>query len=287
MDTASVSTTDGTTTVTSLAANTVKVVKTISAGTVTINLDNIKNPTSTGTFYGRILSYTDGTGAGAYVPATPGTHIDDGGVALSIVDTIGVSAAVLESMTFCVSGTTAIGENCSTNVTAPSLTLGENTGGVKALSVSAVSTGVVSTQISTNASSGAVIRMKSSATDCGGLLRSGGGSACNIGPATAGITAGNALFGVKTGTAYATTGAAAPTGALEAINSYNATTYLMNYTTGNTAGVTSPYGDDLMDTTGAPINNQNMDLTFGASIGSNTPAGLYTADLSLIAAGKF
>jgi Na+-transporting NADH:ubiquinone oxidoreductase subunit NqrF len=68
---------------------------------------------------------------------------------------------------------------------------------------------------------------------------------------------------------------------------YNSSTYLMNFTSGDSAGVTGPYGDDFLDTNSAPINNMNMDLTFGASISSNTPAGLYTTSLSLIATGKF
>ncbi len=287
-----VNTPDGSTTVSSSAANRIKVLKTISASsTVTVNLGQIKNPSSIGTFYARMLTYTDDTALGSNTSASPGTYIDDGGVALSITDTIGVSAAVLESMTFCVSGnaTTPIGESCDpTDIDPATLTLGEDTGGVKALSSTAVSTGLVRTQISTNASGGAVIRMKSSATNCGGLIRTGS-SACGIGPATSGISNGDALFGVKLGTAYATSGASNPTGTLQAYPSsgYNTSTYLMNYTSGNTAGVTGPYGDDFLDTNDAPINNQNIDLTFGASVSPNTPAGLYAADISLIAAGKF
>ncbi len=287
MDTASVSTSDGSTTVTSLAANTVKVVKTITAGTMTINLDNIKNPTSAGTFYARILTYTDGTGAGSYVDVTPGTHIDEGGVALSIVNTIGVTAAVLESMTFCVASATITADCGDASSNLPALELGETSGGVTALSASALSTGHIFTQISTNAATGAVINMKSNALNCGGLLRSSDTSACNIGPATTGgFAAGTAKFGVKTSTA---TAVGSGTGTLEPVSAsgYNDTTYLMNFTAGNSAGVTSIYGDPFLDTGDAPVNNMLMDLTFGASISNNTPAGSYSADLSMIATGKF
>lgn len=63
----------------------------------------------------------------------------------------------------------------------------------------------------------------------------------------------------------------------------------MNFTTGANpaSGVTSTYGDQFLTTSGAPALNKNMTLTFGASAANNTPAGSYSADLSLIATGKF
>ena len=130
--------------------------------------------------------------------------------------------------------------------------------------------------------------MKSSATSCGGLLRSGGGGACNIGPSQNGILVNEAEFGVKTATPYGTAGETGASGTLAPVTAsgYNPTTYFMGYVD-NTDGVTSPYGDPFIDTAGAPANNQNMDLTFGASITNTTPAGLYTADISLIATGTF
>jgi hypothetical protein len=60
----------------------------------------------------------------------------------------------------------------------------------------------------------------------------------------------------------------------------------MNFVDGTT-GVTSTYGDSLLDTANLPVNNKNVQITFGASVSNLTPAGLYSADLSLIATGKF
>jgi hypothetical protein len=61
----------------------------------------------------------------------------------------------------------------------------------------------------------------------------------------------------------------------------------MNYVSGDATGVTSTYGDPILNTAGAPANNQNMPLTFAASINNNTPAGDYSATLGLIASGTY
>jgi hypothetical protein len=55
-----------------------------------------------GTFYARMLTYSDETVADDYVSATPGTHTDDGGVALSTARQLTVSARVQEQLEFCV-----------------------------------------------------------------------------------------------------------------------------------------------------------------------------------------
>lgn len=270
--------------------------KSISAGVQTITLAGVTNPDDAGTIYARILTFNsngqqnyDSTATGAN---NPGAHVDEGSVAIAITDTVSVSGAVLESLSFCLSAA-AIADNCASTTT-PTLVLGETSGGVKALSQTAVSTGSVYTQISTNALSGAVINLKSSAQDCGGLLRAGTGTAaerCGIEPADVADAfddatgAGKALFGVKT--SNATDGTANVTGTLIPAGSYNNSTYYIGFTSGNGTGVTSVYGDPLLSTNSAPASNKNMQLTFGASISNNTPAGLYSADLSLIATGKF
>ncbi len=216
--------------------------------------------------------------------------------ALATTNAIGVSASVLESMTFCASGTTtavSTDANCvntGSTLTTPNLVLGVTNGGVTALQSNTLSTGTVYTQISTNASHGAVVNLKSNATDCGGLLLAGDSSHCYISPAPApGFAAGTADFGVKTGTAVGTTSDSNASGTYEIAggSSYNASNYFMNFVTGNGTGVTSPYGDPILDTGGGTVNDENMPLTFGASISNNTPAGNYAATLNLIATGTF
>lgn len=277
----------------SATANKVIVTKSVTAGAVTFELAGITNPSSTGPLYARILTYVDASAAASYVvtdsASALGSPIDQGSAAISITEGVNVSGAVLETMTFCVSGA-AITEDCnratSGVMVAPTLKLGRESSGVIALDSLDVYEGTIYTQISTNAVNGAVVSLKSSAANCGGLLRAGAPSACDIAPAgTSGtIAAGQAKFGVKTGATDADAD-----GTIRPFNTgnYDATNFRMNFVAGNASGVTGPYGDPLLDTANAPANNKNMPLTFGASVANNTPAGLYSADLSLIATGKF
>lgn len=285
------------TAVSASSAQTVVVTGPITAGSqVTVALGGIHNPSVVGPLYARIVTYDTAANAADYVSTeTAGTgagkdanRVDEGGAAISITNTIGVSGAVLESMTFCVSAE-VISKDCA-GATTPTLKLGEPVGDTVALIPTAISQGTMWTQLSTNAASGAVVSLKSSAENCGGLLRAGAPTACNISPAQrANIAAGEAKFGVKTSAATNGTGATNPTGTLQAApnTGYGATDFALNYTIGNTQGVTSTFGDLFLDTDGAPVNNKNMQLTFGASVSNDTPAGLYSADLSLIATGKF
>ncbi len=275
-------------------ANTVAVEGTLTAGVaVSVVLDNIDNPTTAGVLYARIVTYDTNAHALEYdendTASEDVNRKDEGGAAFWILNSIGVQAAVMESMTFCVSNA-VIAASCADPGT-PVLKLGEPVGDVLALTPDEVSTGTMWTQISTNAAKGAVISLKSSALDCGGLVRAGGVAGnCDIKPATADFIKGNALFGVKTGTAAPAAGITGTPGTLQPVSGsgYNTTGYLLNYNpVGNATGVTSTFGDQFLDTAGAPADSINMQLTFGASVSNNTPAGLYSADLSLIATGKF
>ena len=259
------------------------------AGDVTIPLANVANPTAAGPLYVRILTYDTEANAKAYTSTsyTAGL-LDQGSAAVSITDTVGVSAAVLESMTFCVSGDPTTAENCG-GATAPVLKLGEGEGDAKALSSTVVSQGSLYSQISTNAANGAVVNLKS-ATDCGGLKRAVA-TGCDITPAgtsTDNITAGQAKFGLKVAAAADLAGGKS-VGAYQAATSstYDSSVFRLNYNSDKSVGVTSSYGDPILDTAGAPANNKNVQLTFGASAANNTPAGLYSTDLSMIATGKF
>jgi hypothetical protein len=288
------SVTSGFTTVSSLANNTVLVTGSMTADTpVSVNVDDITNPTDDGTVYARILTYTDATDAGDYTATDPdgvdntGGPIDEGGVAFAITDTTSVSGAVLETLQFCVSGATITANCASAASTAPVLRLGEDLGnGVVALQPGTISEGDIFTQISTNAVSGAVVSLRSGNT-CGGLARAGE-STCDIAPATTAVTGESATFGMKIAADTDPTGVT-PSGTYQiyATSGYNASDFLFNYAGDNTSGVTSTYGDKVLDTDSAPVYNKNMKLTFGASANVNTPAGNYATDLSLIATGTF
>lgn len=278
--------------------------------TVDITFNGLKNPAVAGTYYARVYTYAN-TGN---LPSTTthetslgtglGTTADTGAVALSFANSIGVTAYVQESMTFCVSGAAPSG-NCGTAndpgngnnpdiVTDPSVKLGVDQGnGQLALEAGTLSTANVYAQLSTNAANGATVRLQSDANGCGGLYLNGDTSKCNIGPqdvAANTIAAGQNLFGVEVAAASTNApGASSPTGSLVKAtgSSYSDNKYFMNYVTGDASGVTSAYGDPILDTAGAPVNNQNQTLTLGASINNNTPAGKYGATLRLIATGTF
>mgnify|MGYP000968373407 FL=1 len=280
-----------------LDANTIRVTSTLDADEdVVAEIAGVRNPNVAGPLYARIVTFDTAGHADAYVsnPVEPAVNtgmVDEGGVAMSITPTIGVSGAVLETMTFCVSGET-IADDCvgggtaAPALTAPTLRLGNNVGGVIALDSQDVYEGTIYTQISTNASKGAIVSLKSSATGCGGLIRSSDTAACNILPAgtTGTIAEGEAKFGLKLG---ADVTDATDGDFVAASATYDSTNFRLNYVSNNTAGVTGPYGDPILDTNTKPANNRLMPLTFGASVTNNTPAGNYSADLSLIATGKF
>lgn len=277
--------------------NLVVVTKTLTTGANSFTLGNITNPDAAGPIYARILTYGAATDTTTYVSDGTGTVIgsptDQGSVAISITDNVNVSAAVLETMTFCVSGATIPADCDAADVngagaalTAPTLKLGKDTGGVIALDSLDVYSGTINTQLSTNAVGGAVVSLKSN-TACGGLHRAGAATnVCDIAPALqTGITAGQAKFGLELGPDVTD----ATNGDIEAVSGsgYSNTAYAFNYKSDNTSGVTSTYGDPILDTHAAPANNRNMPITFGASAANNTPAGLYSTDLSLIATGTF
>lgn len=270
--------------------NTVELTGTITAVATTVELSGVTNPSAAGPLYVRIVTYNNESNALTYEAEDLKTgDVDQGSAAASITDTVGVSGAVKETMTFCVSGAAITTANCAT-VTAPTLKLGEGTGASQALDSTAISEGSIYSQISTNAASGAVVSLKSTATSCGGLIRSGAPTACDITPAlAAGITAGQAKFGVKA-TAASDLAGGVSTGTFRVAGDtpyYSDSIFKLNYVAGNATGITSPYGDPFLDTDDAPADNKGMQITFGASVSNDTPAGLYSTDLSLIATGKF
>lgn len=295
--TAATSASSGFTDVSALDANTVVVAAAtqIAAATaVTVDLENITNPDDAGTIYARIVTYGTDTAADAYTSTSLGTHVDDGAVAIAITDTTSVSGAVLETLQFCAAGgddITGITANCANAAdNAPVLRLGVDQGGVVALQTGTISEGNIYTQVSTNAASGAVVSLKSGNT-CGGLKRVNA-TGCDIAAAaTDPVTLNSSLFGMRIVAGTDPAGVGVATGAYQIHGGgtpyYNGTDLKFNYVSGGASGVTSTYGDQILNTAGAPATNKNMTLTFGATVNNSTPAGNYANDLSLIATGTF
>lgn len=94
----------------------------------------VTNPSGTsgsagtpGTFYARILTYAAAATASAYLPAAPGTTIDDGGIALSTARQLTVTGRVQERLVFCVfaqDDDTALPSDCTGAPTTTTIQLG-------------------------------------------------------------------------------------------------------------------------------------------------------------------
>jgi hypothetical protein len=247
-----------------------------------------------GTFYARIYSYVAQTNDYTSA-AVPGTVADFGGIALSTASQISITAKVQETLTFCVSGTPQTAANTTAclvgDITAPTLTIGH--GSPATIDSSAVDVASAYTQVSTNASGGISMRMKSGNTCSSGGLSSNGGSVCNI-PGTPGgsaaavaMPAGTAGFGLfVAASSNNTTG----TGTIAPVAPYNGnghTTISSDLFYGmNGTNVTSTYGD-VIASSSAPLSLTNNRLVFAATAALTTQAGIYTVNESLIVTGTF
>lgn len=275
----------------SSTANRIVVSNALAANTqAQVDIQEMVNPDDAGAMYIRIITFDTVVSASDSTFTSHSGKVDEGGAVVAITDTIGVSGTVLESLTFCASQS-AIPDDCQT-IETPTLRLGEPTGDTVALQPGVLSEGSIFVQLSTNATSGAVVRLKSTATDCGGLLRAGETDACYIGPALDDdilVANDDAKFGVKTADATDTVGALSATGVLKPATGsfYNNDTFALNFIENNVTGVTSTFGDPFIDTDGKPATHKNMKLTFGASVNNDTPAGVYSTDISMIAVGTF
>ncbi|HSW66173.1 MAG TPA: hypothetical protein VLI54_03485 [Bacillota bacterium] len=268
----------------------------------TFTLTNVTNPADLGTFYARIITYTaDATGdITTYAPGSEGsTQAQDyGGFALTTANVISVTAKVQETLTFCVSGadlsTSGLNTDC-TGATAPTITLGHGTPAV--LTPGQVDRASVYTQTSTNAANGIFIRMKNLNTCANAGLSSNGGTTCNIPgqdntAAATPMAAGTAAYGlyVADSNFNATgSGTITPDAVYHDTGHTNIGTGDLYYGMDNTTSgenVTTLYGDTIATASG-PLSLVNNQLVFAATASNTTAAGIYTANMILMASGTF
>jgi hypothetical protein len=271
----------------------------VTAGTpVIFTINTVSNPSTTGTFYARI--YTFDTSANAVSNYTcSGTtrggslsgELDFGGIALSTVTQISITATVQETLSFCVSGSSISG-TCS-GLTAPSLIIGTGTPSV--LDTSGEGTQAF-TQLSTNASTGVIVRMKATnACTNGGLSTaapdsSGGclsvpgvGSSASTFNASGSCGASAACYGMCVAPG---SGVTANANYLDTTNGCGASFSATSEYGMDGANVTGTYGDPIYSTGGA-VNAISSTLTFAARAANTTPAGVYQGNEILIATGTF
>ena len=226
-----------------------------SGESISFNIDNVTNPSTTGTFYGRILLYPF-TQTG-YSATSPGAYTQFGGVALSTASPIDISATVQEAISFCVYTTTCGGP--------VDVTLGHTVGGTTVIDSSTVDTQPVNFSLSTNASSGASVSI------FGATLTDGSGQTIPAMTTAGAITAGTADFGLYVSTLGSGMSVASP---------YN--TSASNYYYGASSSTATEIAS-----CSSPINNAVSTITYGVTASNTTPAGTYTATHQLIATGTF
>ncbi|MEO6761131.1 MAG: hypothetical protein ABI220_01995 [Candidatus Saccharimonadales bacterium] len=291
---------------------------TITAGVqFTTTISGITNPTwnssTTASFYARIYTYLTGTST-SYVPANVtganptvgGSPKDFGGAAMSTAQNVQITAKVMETLSFCTSGIDISGAgyggvitnvNCSA-ATAPLITIGHGSP-TQVLSADQIDSTPAYMQLSTNASAGAVIRMKNTHT-CVGLSNDGGATclipSMNTVATPAAIVPGTAAFGmfvapskltatVTTSTGTITPDAAYHTAGKDVPQSNTSTTSTAFYGMDD-ASVKSTYGSTIASCAG-PISQVNSQLNFAATASLTTPAGVYSTNEILIATGTF
>lgn len=273
------------------------------AGAQVFDLTGVTNPSSSGTFFARMYTYSNNT-FGTYSSATSiGNYVDYGGIALAITNTITITARVQEQLTFCVTkadhSTWTTSHDCSdpavgTNL--PAVTLGHGSP-TPVLDANTVDTSSIYTQMSTNATSGAVINMRNSNLTCGGLSADNG-TTCAIpainsgsGAGASAMTAGTAGFGLFVSASTLDVNGVGTITPSPAYHDSSHTTvptdvwFGMDTTTSNN-NVTSTFGSTIASCS-APVYRVDNVHTFAATSALTTPAGIYTANLSMIATGTF
>ncbi len=270
--------------------------------TVAFDIDGITNPTSTGAFYARILTYDVNTNATGYTAGNPGSNIDDGGIALAVANELTVTARVQEVLEFCI-GTEvdsslayATGEDCG-DVSGTDLDLEV----VDSNSIATTSTidtpndGIA--MIRTNASSGAVMYYKAEQDTASGQLKIAG-SACSgtdlddpcfnsVGTTRAVIAAGTEDFGLALKERVTTTGGATDSIVCDADYRGDGTAGCTGAVAGNNYAWDDSGAFDTLASSSGPVDDELVALEFAATASPTTPTGLYTVTANFVTTATY
>jgi hypothetical protein len=258
----------------------------------TINL--VTNPTTLGTFYGRILTFpNDVTSnyAGGYTGTNLGANIptDAGGIAISTANQITITAKVQERIVFCVY-TTGTGNNC-TSKSGSAVNLGD-VNGVLDPTGPYVDKNAKYT-VSTNAASGVAIRVKGPTPTSGSNTIDP-----NLTPATSAF--GTEQFGLCTYQSASVAGGLAPTTKYDGGTGAECSGTTQSAGTGTTGGdnsadftfdtnatngTTSTYGDVIANKSAGDFSTGT--LVFIGNVSNATEAGIYVTTLTFIATGTY
>jgi hypothetical protein len=265
--------------------------------------DGLTNPTSPGSFYARILTYTDSTVAAAYTSTVPGAFVDDGGIALSVANELTVTARVQEVLQFCIGTETAstyapldASDDCG-DVAGTALSLGVvDSNGISTTSNIAVPNDGVA-MVRTNAISGVVMYYKAEQNTSSGKLKIAG-QACNgtnfddpcfnsVGGTRAAITSGTENFGVALKNRSTTGGG--NTNAVSCDTEYrgDGTAGCTGAVAGNNYAWLDTGAFDTIASSGGPVDDELVEIEFAATASPTTPTGLYTVTANFVATATF
>ncbi len=242
--------------------------------------DYITNPTSNGTFYARITTYSDT----AYT-----TAVDNGSVANSTATQIAITAKVQETLNFSVGSTvTSPSTNCAPFTDSGAIELGDAVN--HALDFTTTYDAHSYFRVSTNAGVGTQVYY------AGDTLKSGANSiaAINGGTESAGGTSstpGTAQFGLGIDTSDTASGSGYSFSSLAAISNPNYGGGAGTITSGGTAkfnfnpaSLTAPIP---IAQTSNVITCDTGSVRYIGNIATNTPPGIYTTTITYIAAPTY
>jgi hypothetical protein len=267
----------------------------VTSGTqIIFTLSGVTNTSALGTFYARILTYQTTAGATGYTPAAGGasaggTLQDAGGIALSTVSQLTITSKVQEQITFCIDTNSAA--NCGV-ASGTAVLLGDTNDVLSTAGPFVDKTAQYIIQ--TNASQGAIIRIK------GGTLTNGGQTIPAMTTAAVAALNNTSQFGMCT---YESTGSnltisTTPDrydgGAGTQCSSGNGTQSAGGGTPGgagtiywlfNTANTSSTFGDPIATEAAGAQSTGTLDFMAGTS--ATQQAGIYSTTLTFIATGTF
>jgi len=237
-----------------------------------LNPDNSTDGDNNNTFYARVYVYSD---------TTQSTEIHNGGIALSTAEQITVTARVQERLEFCVGDTDAdTADNCS-DVSGNDVDLGVLTpAAANYASVNpSTDTQIGHARLSTNAFNGATIQyyateMKVGAAVCSGTaftdqcLNEKSTAAATI---TASATAEEWGMAVTSLVDDGTVAGDELTVAANYDNQYHIVTA----------------ASTLLASSTSIVDNEQLELDFGATAHTTTPTGIYSSTLTFVATGTF
>jgi hypothetical protein len=283
--------------------------------TVAFDIDGITNPTSTGTFFARILTYELNTNATGYTAGTPGSNIDDGGIALAVANELTITARVQEVLEFCIGTETAsIGAINASGIAGYDPVDSCNQISGTDLSLDVVGSGLATTSnidtpndgvmmVRTNAINGVSVfykaeqdgsanggqgALKIQTVDCSVTLTDLDDACFNsVGTTRTPITAGTENFGVALKERITTTGGATDAVTCDAQYRGDGTAGCTGTVTGNNYAWDDTGAFDTIASSGGPVDDELVALEFAATASPTTPTGLYSVTANFVATATF